>query len=66
MPNEYMDLMTSHPAFVELIHHLEYEYSITLSQTEQAFLSFPLNISAIAGMDKSTIDEQKSNSYFNK
>lgn len=64
LPNEYMDLMTSHPAFVELIHHLEYEYSITLSQTEQAFLSFPLNISAIAGMDKSTIDEQKIEQLF--
>lgn len=64
LPNEYMDLMTSHPAFVELIHHLEYEYSITLSQTEQAFLSFPLNISATAGMDKSTIDEQKIEQLF--
>lgn len=65
LPNEYMDLMTSHPAFVELVHHLEYEYSITLSQTEQAFLSFPLNLSAIiAGMDKSAIDEQKIEQLF--
>ena len=64
LPHEYIDLMTEHPDFIELIHHLEYEYSITLSQTEQAFLSFPLNLSGIDSMDQTSMEEQKIEGLF--
>ncbi|MGT2929989.1 BglG family transcription antiterminator [Streptococcus dentasini] len=40
----------------ELVYHLEMTYKISLGQYEQDFLSFPLNIQSIAGLEYCTIE----------
>lgn len=46
LPTHYFNCVKKSHFFEELIFHLESTYNITLSQVEQDFLAFPLNINA--------------------
>ncbi|MDC0751861.1 BglG family transcription antiterminator [Enterococcus innesii] len=55
IPNCYTNFIKEEEQIEQLIYHLETKYRVTLSQTEQDFLWFPLNLSANSLIERTVV-----------
>lgn len=55
----YINELKDSKIMEELVFHMEMTYEISLGQYEQDFLSFPLNIQSIAGLEYRTIENSQ-------
>ncbi|MCD5001500.1 HTH domain-containing protein [Enterococcus saccharolyticus] len=64
LPDAYTNYVQQHDQLEQLIYHLETTYNVTLSQLEQAFISFPFNMNATKLRDKHLANDEQLMSYF--
>lgn len=64
LPEAYTNYVQHHDQIEQLMYHLEMTYSVTLSQLEHAFISFPFNMSATDLREKNRPNDRQLQDYF--